>query len=106
MAKVNGKAKTTELNEKLAKLLNLENITGSEKQVEWARNIIKKSLYDVLNANNSYKATGREKDIEINIDDRLIQALTMHTDAKVIIENKNEYDFHSNKMIIDMITIQ
>jgi len=102
---ITGKAKSVEIIEQIKSAAPVAGITGTEKQIAYAEDIIKNALFNVVRANSAYKTLARDSDVSITVDEKIMKALSMHKDAATIINNKHQYDFASNQMIVDLITI-
>lgn len=82
--------------QKDVKMVDLAKLTGSEKQIAWANNIRENALFELVV--EVLAVYGREEQKEVEIDDRVIQALNMHTSAAKIIDNKNQYHFVNHNL--------
>lgn len=77
------------------KQIALLTLTGSEKQIAWATKIREDAICGLFN--KTVASYGRFKTVTVEIDDRIIEALNMHTDAGFIIDNRSHYDFTDRK---------
>ena len=96
-------AKTAEMRKDIENLITV-NLTGSEKQISYAKTILIDAASDVVNS--KIAATARGEEIDIVVDDKIITALNMHADSSFIINNKSQYDWKNNKSISSLITVQ
>ena len=82
--------------EEAKKMITVE-LTGSDKQIAYARSILASAITRAIN--NTMKFVARGTDVSLDIDDRLIQAVNMHSASAFIIENQNAYDFNSKNLV-------
>jgi hypothetical protein len=71
-------------------------LMGSEKQISLANSIRNSALRDLVI--EALAVHGRDKELTVEIDDRVLKALSMHESARFIIENKHHYQFTGKKL--------
>ena len=102
MVTIKTTAKTEQQIEDLKSIITVE-LTGTEKQISYAMDILSRAINGAVNANIA--TVGRGKNIVIEIDDKIVSAINMNSDAAKIISGISQFDWATKKSIYSLVKV-